>query len=80
MKKCLIIFMVVVLLLSLASCYYKNSEEPYEPRGNYDEYKKGYEQGYNEAKYELKGEIEEIRYEAYQQGYHDALKDMGIYP
>ena len=86
MKK-VVALVLMFLAFTLTSCGYSREDLV---RAKNEGYEAGFEDGYNLAKYESKGEIERIRleevdlaYEAgyeigYDVGYEDALYDYGI--
>ena len=86
MKKVLPLF-ILVIAVSLVSCGYSKEDLI---RAENEGYQAGFEEGYDLAKYESKGEIEKIKYEAqdeidrikseygdraYEAGYEDGFYD-----
>ena len=91
MKKVLILVCIIVTVL-LASCdspvQNKYTEEDL-ARAEYKGYKEGFDEGYDLAKYEDRGELEEYEYylesaydagyhEGYEEGYGDCLVEHGL--
>ena len=85
--KKVIVFVLMFLALTLTSCGYSREDLL---RAKNEAYEAGFEDGYDLAQYEAKGEIERIgleevdrAYEAgyetgYEVGYEDALYDHGL--